>query len=267
MAVILINIMKNQILLVDESLTVQKVVSLTLDKTKYSVSYARFRAEAIKQIVENLPEVILISDQVKDINITSFPKEVEAWLGRDHDLPAIILITGQNLQEVRHYTAVLKKPFTPQMLQSLVSAHISRPDSLPQFSAQVPSVSEDFEDRRLQNAFNDAFNDEKDLVRATFENQERNPDMQKPSGQRMESPGDLWGVGKQKPPELLDAEDSMAYKAQLETQVRNQLEQQDLEELVQKALGQLLPPIVERLVQERLDQLMQGTEQPTEAQT
>ena len=82
--------MKKRILLVDESLTVQKVVSLTLDKQRYAVLYARSRAEVMKMIVESPPELVLVSDQVSDIHWQSFPKEVEAWLGREHELPRII---------------------------------------------------------------------------------------------------------------------------------------------------------------------------------
>lgn len=162
--------MKKRVLLVDESLTVQKVVALTLDKARHSVSYAKSRAEAMKLVVENPPDLILVSDQVPDINVGSFPREVETWLARKAPTPPILLITAQDLREMRHYAGVLKKPFSPQTLQKLVGAHAGRDDGQPA-GAPPPSAAqgnEEFEDQRLQKIFNEAFADEAKLVRETF---------------------------------------------------------------------------------------------------
>src|SRR5215212_4572112 len=98
--------MKKRVLLVDESLTVQKVVALTLDRHRFAILYAKSRAEAMKLITESPPELILVSDHVADITASSFPKEVEAWMGRDQGLPPVVLITGQDIKEHRHYAAV-----------------------------------------------------------------------------------------------------------------------------------------------------------------
>jgi len=264
--------MKKRILLIDGSLTVQKVVSLTLDKGRYHVVYAKSRVEAVQQINEATPDVILVSDQVTDITIPSFPKELETWLGRTHEIPPIVLITAQDIKEIRHYAGVLKKPFSPQALQALVQ----------KFTLDNPTASglgapeEDFEDQRLQKIFNDTFNDEANLVRATFENEVEQEDVtqvgvstQRPSANDSNS---LWAspvpaarpaapsprpapVRPSKAP-VMGAEDSMAYKAVLEREVEGKLSSRDLDEMVDKLLNKLVPPIVERLVQERLDKLM-----------
>jgi len=266
--------MKKRILLIDGSLTVQKVVSLTLDKGRYHVVYAKSRVEAVQQINEATPDVILVSDQVTDITIPSFPKELETWLGRTHEIPPIVLITAQDIKEIRHYAGVLKKPFSPQALQALVQ----------KFTLENPTASglgapeEDFEDQRLQKIFNDTFNDEANLVRATFENEIEQEDVtqvgistQRPSTHSTDS-GSLWAAPAPAPrpaapparpaparpakAPVMGAEDSMAYKAVLEREVEGKLSGRDLDEMVDKLLNKLVPPIVERLVQERLDKLM-----------
>jgi FKBP-type peptidyl-prolyl cis-trans isomerase (trigger factor) len=62
-------------------------------------------------------------------------------------------------------------------------------------------------------------------------------------------------------PQILRTEESLAYKSLLENQVQQKLESQNLNEMVEKVLARLLPPLVERLVQERLDQLLTEQEQ------
>ncbi len=279
--------MKKRVLLVDESLTVQKVVALTLDKNRYAVSYAKTKPEAMKLVIEQTPDLILVSDQVPELQAASFPREVEAWLARRAPTPPCILITGQDLREMRHYVAVLKKPFSPQTLQSLVTEHgtvAPQPPPRPQLS------QEEIEDHRLQKIFNDAFADEAKLVRETFENEELTAEMPRPLREEMQAARaprsapppptrlqpvppppaatggrDLWGpssVGASGGQEdVLGQADSMAYKAVLENQVQEKIEREDLEAIVAKVLDRMLPPIVEKLVEERLDRLMKEQEQ------
>lgn len=299
--------MKKRVLLIDESLTVQKVVALTLDKSRYAVSYAKSRAEAMSFVADSPPNLILVSDQVTDVTVPSFPKEVEAWLGRNHKAPPIILITGQDTKEMRHYAGVLKKPFSPQALQTLVTEHTAGAAPAPEPSlgarpaAPAPAPQED---AKLQARFNETFNDEAKLTRETFETEI--PDDNEATllnipapvaaarAQARQAPApapaedSLWNnnpppppapkaapappapvVGARKVPEapvaptteILRAEDSMAYKGMLESQVESTLARENLDEIVQRVLDRMVPPIVERLVQERLDQLMRDQEE------
>lgn len=273
--------MKRRILLIDESLTVQKVVSLTLDKNRYQLSFAKSRAEAIQQISSQKPELILVSDQVSDLSSATFPKEVEAWLGGEHLRPPIVLISGQEGREARHYTGVLKKPFSPQALTSALNQHLgaaSSSDFEQEDRTPPPVAAEDeADDQRFQKMFNDTFNDEARLVAETL-NPEEMPDevtqVGVPVG-RGKQAQELWGSspgpGKGKPgpklaaapppsPGVLGPEDSMAYKAVLEREVEEKLEGRDLDAIVDKLLAKMVPPIVERLVQERLDQLLKEQE-------
>ena len=247
--------MKRYILLIDDSLTVQKVVALTLDKNKYDVHYAKSRTEAIKGVIERTPDVILISDSFQDIHWQSFPKEVEAWLSRNYDLPSIVLITTQDIEEAKHYSGVLRKPFTPQVLQALIAAFAPTADENDKPTQLISGVTADAEDsdRRLQKAFNDTFANEAKLTERTFQMHEEEEAMKQPGS-------DLWSAGPAQSSPVLGANDSMAYKASLENKVERELESKDLDSIVDKVLSKMVPPIVERLVQERLDQLMREQE-------
>lgn len=285
-------------LLIDESLTVQKVVALTLDKSKFSILYAKTRAEAMRLVIENAPQLILVSDQVSDINVGAFPKEVEVWLNRRAPVPPLILITAQDLKEVRHFAAVLKKPFSPQILQKLVqdkTVGIEVPDAPKAAPTNAPH-GEDFEDQRLQKIFHEAFSDESRLVRETLESEATSSynlgdeeitanDTPAPTPVAKPAPSGNWTpnvrqtshaeparavpVPPSKPvaPEVMSAADSHAYKATLESKVEGKIESADLQAVVEKVLEKMLPPIVEKIVQARLDALMKDQEQFMELKT
>jgi DNA-binding response OmpR family regulator len=267
--------MKKKILLLDESLTVQKVVALTLDRDKFAVTNAKARSEAMKLVLDAPPDLLLVSDQVAGVSVSAFPKEVEAWVGRDRRVPPLILITSQDLSEHRGYAAVLKKPFAPQALQAAVGEAIQIGQASDTDSGQL----DDADDQRMQRVFNDAFSDEASLVAQTFQteiDQEEETLLtipaptsrtQKRSGPPpVESVATLWGKAsdaetpRREEVHVLGAEDSMAYKVQLEQQVSKQLEGYDLEEIVHRVIQKVVPAIVERLASERIEQLLKENE-------
>lgn len=269
--------MKKNVLLIDESLTVQKVVALTLDRQRYNVQNAKSRSEAMKVILDAPPDLILVSDQVPSINASSFPGEVESWAGKDRQMPPLVLITSQDITEFGRYVGVLKKPFSPQALQAVV-AQFAAVDSAAQILADTPET-----ESRMQKIFHESFNDEADLVRQTFQNEyeseektllnipQQNKNQQSASPRKApESAAELWGVadpkshlqgGAQEEEEagiaVMGAEDSMVYKAALESQIERFLRSQDLEAMVMKAVEKMVPPIIEKVARERIDRLLQ----------
>jgi DNA-binding response OmpR family regulator len=280
--------MKKRILLIDESLTVQKVVALTLDKGSYQLLYARNRQEAIKAIVDQPVDIILLSEMVSGLSWQSFPKELESWLGRSVTPPPAVLITGQEMKEAKHYAAILKKPFSPVALKAIVEEHLGGSE----MGLGREPQGESREDN-LQRTFNRAFSDEEELVRQTFDDESHGDKLpttaaelwqsdgpkekmlsQRVPGEPKENTEDLWGTQnnsnratmeelnmmEQRSP-VLTSEDSMAYKSVLENEVKSRIQNQDLQQMVERALAEMLPPIVERLVQERLDRLLQEHEE------
>ncbi len=228
--------MKTRIVLLDESLTVQKVIALTLNREQFSISNVKTRSEAMKLVLESPPALIIVSDQVQGINASAFPKEVETWVGRDRTLPAMLLITNQDIKDMRGYGAVLKKPFAPSALQAAV-------DRCVPIAATPLTLDEEGEDLGMQRRFVEAFSDEASLVAET---------LAKPAPKSDEQ--------KRETVQVLGPEDSMAYKAQLEQEVGRQVESYDLENVVHRLLEKMVPPIVERLAQERLDKLLKESE-------
>lgn len=307
--------MKKRILLIDESLTVQKVVALTLDKGSYRVLYAKNRQEVIKTVVDEPVDLVLLSENVTGINWQTFPKELESWLGPDAQNPPVVLVTGQDLREAKHFAAVLKKPFTPSALLEITEAFLGEPvDNEVTGESDRQLLSED----SLQSAFNRRFADENELVRQTFEEdmpeveakghevevagagrrvpgqtnklraisaadlwESESADFESEPKQQPKIPGtpkekteDLWGTQTEKyqstaednqmvqqEKAVLTSEDSMAYKAFLQNEVKSKIQDHDLEAMVKAALVELMPPIVEKLVQERLDELLKEHEE------
>lgn len=279
--------MKKRVLLIDESLTVQKVVALTLDKNRYAVSYAKSRAEAMHQIRTEVPDLVLVSDQVSDVTVPTFPKEVVSWVGATGAPPPVLLIAAQDVGDSMDYAGVLKKPFSPQALQGIVS-EFTQVDPVQMPQATAPSSGED-----LQSRFNQTFNDEAALVRETFREEidsaeatrmdlpapggaprsqssapvppaphppqaPQHQHQQQPAAPASESAG-LWESNQ--PGGVMGAEDSMAYKAELRNQVEDRLGSEDLERVVSEVLERLVPPIVEKLVEQRLDRLLKEEEE------
>lgn len=254
--------MKTRILLIDESITVQKVVSLTLDKSQYALVFAKSRAEATTLIPSELPDVILISDQMTGIHIPSFPKELETWLGGQKP-PPVVLIASNEIREARHYAAVLKKPFTPQALKAVIE---ELTEATPGFPAE-DSLRSDESASNLEKILETAFPDESELTRQTFGN----------SLMEERKMPELWGESTPAPapapvssfersrPSYQEKPMERTPERLPETAVREALHTLDLEEAVDRALARLLPPIVERIVQERLDALLKEQERFVEA--
>lgn len=260
------------ILLVDDSVTVQKVLSLTLDKQRYHLKFATSRAELMKMFLDEPVQLVLLSDQIADIQWSSFPKEVEAWLGRVDNVPPFVLITHRDIKDARNYAAVLKKPFSPDALRSAVENSIKPMDAAAFIRASKVTAEGD----SFEQVFNHRFHDETDLVRATLrteptmmeddvnsdalweEDQEKT---QQQETKTMQAPSQHQPALKPKAKDILNSEDSMAYKIQLESQVESDLKTHNLMEAVDKVLARMVPPIVERLVQERLDKLLKEQEQ------
>ena len=217
--------MKNQVLLIDDSLTVQKVVSLTLDKNKFSLTIAKTKAEALKILREKAMDVILVSDQVSDLVPSQFPKEVELWISGSRILEPMVLVTSQDLSEAKQYAAVLRKPFAPPALQSLV-AELSQ-----QKKKEIPTIisvgeKDEFVEENLHHKFQENFAPDSELVNETmrtFHSQ----------------------ASKESTPSL-----EMFFNEQ--TRSGNF----DINQAIEKVLDKILPPIVEKLVKERLDSLL-----------
>lgn len=262
--------MKKKILLIDESLTVQKVVALTLDKSKYQLSFAKSRPEVMKLVLENPPDLILLSDQMSDMSVGNFPKEMETWLGGVREAAPVVLISSQDIKEQKHYASVLKKPFSPQSLQDVVQELLKN-----RFEEHDETLDE-IEDERLHKIFNDTFADESTLVRETFraEVEQEEPTLLNRVGKNKEdAKTSLWEVSspsmiQNSAPntsgagELWHSESPRGTSPTLsEAEAKQYISAQNLDEVVDKLLTKLVPPIVEKLVNERLDKLLKEQEQ------
>ncbi|MEZ4750573.1 MAG: hypothetical protein R3B54_08070 [Bdellovibrionota bacterium] len=285
--------MKTKILLLDESVTVQKVVALTLDKNLYTIEYAKTRSEAKRLVAAGGIRLILVSEQVSDLDVSGFPSEATTWT---NSKPAIILITTQDIESYPNYTGVLRKPFSPQTLQETV-AEYAKPAA-----PQAPKRDEGFETSSLESAFNKKFSDEEELVRETLDEahefsarpaQQAEAWTTAPAANPTQA---LWGGGQQpyrtpvfptpqprpEPPAsgaaLWQTQAPQATPPQPQPRVPQPAPQvptapapaaaphaktpalpseEELRKHIDALLTKIVPPIVERMVKERLDKLLE----------
>lgn len=265
--------MDQKILLIDSGITVQKIVALSLDKSKYSGLYAGNKEEAKKMVLEQNPQLILVSDRAQGVEWQRFPKEVEAWLGRSGQVPPIILLASGEVREAKHYQGVLQKPFTPQALEDMVASVLGSQVMPLQGGQDLNRLFEDSEKEDVTTSHIKESLTSRERLESLWEAPPTTEASPEPVG--TESISELWGnsmatsetrskettsIANEMPSEILRTEESLAYKSLLENQVQQQLESQNLTEMVEKVLSRLLPPMVERLVQERLDQLLKQQE-------
>lgn len=240
-----------KILLIDSSVTVQKVVSLTLDKSQFDLRFAKNRAEGMQHLFEFKPHLVFVSDQMQDISAQTFPKEAEVWLSQKGIavLPPMVMISSQENAQPKNYSAVLKKPFTPQALQVLIADQLRPKES---------SFNE------TQNQFNETFNDEASLVNETFQvipqNEPEKPDdtwvgpepeLNSPTQQPSNS--SLWNN------QQTDVREPARPKAE-NLKLEQDIKVNELQKAVESTLNKILPGIVEKMVKERLDSLLKEQE-------
>jgi len=267
--------MDQKILLIDSGITVQKIVALSLDKSKYSGLYAGNKEEAKKMILEQNPQLILVSDRAQGVEWQRFPKEVEAWLGRNGQVPPIVLLASGEVREAKHYQGILQKPFTPQALEDMVASVLGSQTMPLQGGQDLNQLFEDSEKEDVTISHIKQSLTSRERLESLWEAPPTAETLSQPAAST-ESISELWGspmatdearsketssTDNEMPSEILRTEESLAYKSLLENQVQQQLESQNLSEMVEKVLSRLLPPMVERLVQERLDQLLKQQEE------
>lgn len=294
--------MKKKILLLDSGVTVQKIVALSLDKENVTTFFATTKEEGKRIILSEKPDLVLVSDRLNGLEWSSFPKEVETWVGLSGPVPQMVLLASGQVENPKHYFDVLSKPFTPQNLQDLVNRIFVSETSVVEntsvtklnmlfgdlegeaiTSSQILNLNlekeeeeEEEEAGELHSTVTPAPSTRNQLEDLWSSAPEPSTDSEKVGSPRVESVSDLWGVTEPEAPStmrdqkgelepepapVLSTEESVAYKSLLENQVQQKLEAHNLTEMVEKVLARLLPPLVERLVQERLDQLMTEQEQ------
>lgn len=110
--------MKNRILLIDDSITIHRVIDLSLDSDLYEVEKVFTYEEAIPRIKSFNPEVILLDNKLEGVNVKDLVDEI-----RSLSSAKIILLVGafDNFDEgkLSEYKSdsFLVKPFNSQSLE------------------------------------------------------------------------------------------------------------------------------------------------------
>ncbi len=121
-----------KILLVEDNLLNQKVVSFHLNKKKYNIVCVSNWYEAMEEVKNNPPDLILMDIMLPEKNgfeITAEIREFEIQTGRTKKVP-IIALTANTLDNDKEKCILtgmndyLPKPFTPDDLYEMIAQYI-----------------------------------------------------------------------------------------------------------------------------------------------
>jgi two-component system phosphate regulon response regulator PhoB len=131
------------ILVVEDEVAIQELISATLERAGHAVSHAATAAEASGMIVDSLPDLVLLDWMLPDTAGTDFAKRLRSDR-RTRNLP-IIMLTAR-AQEQDKVTGLesgaddfVTKPFSPRELLARIQAVLRR--RAPEASEQVLEIS------------------------------------------------------------------------------------------------------------------------------
>ncbi|MGC8924430.1 MAG: response regulator [Calditerrivibrio sp.] len=110
--------MKNRIMLVDDSITIHRVIDLSLESDRFEVEKAFTYEDAINKIKKFNPGVVLLDNKLEGVNVASFVKELKSTYGA-----RVILLVGAfddfDESKLMQYGCddFLVKPFSSQSLE------------------------------------------------------------------------------------------------------------------------------------------------------
>jgi chemosensory pili system protein ChpA (sensor histidine kinase/response regulator) len=119
------------VLVVDDSLTVRKIVSRLLAREGYQVVLAKDGVDALEQLLEVRPQVILSDVEMPRMDGFDFLRNLRADQ-RLRDLP-VIMITSRTADKHRQHALALGanhylgKPYDEAELLSLIADYCGRP--------------------------------------------------------------------------------------------------------------------------------------------
>ncbi len=118
------------VMVVDDSLTVRKITSRLLAREGYQVMLAKDGVDALEQLIEDLPDVILSDIEMPRMDGFDFVRNVRAD-ERLRDLP-VIMITSRTAEKHRNYAFeiganhYLGKPYDEDELLALVAGYCKK---------------------------------------------------------------------------------------------------------------------------------------------
>ena len=118
------------VMVVDDSLTVRKITSRFLDRAGYRVILAKDGVDALEQLAEALPDVMLVDIEMPRMDGFELVRSIRANERLKH-LP-VIMITSRIADKHRNYAVelgvdhYLGKPYYEEALLGLIEGYVNR---------------------------------------------------------------------------------------------------------------------------------------------
>ena len=137
---------RKKILVVEDSQTARKVITMLLERNGYLIVEARNGSEALTKIEETLPDLVLLDLMLPDMSGYEVLSRIRQS-GRSSEIP-VIMLTGKSnpadrMKGLYHGSnEYLTKPFDPAKLLAVLEKYLDQPEQeKSQHEAEVPAVA------------------------------------------------------------------------------------------------------------------------------
>lgn len=137
--------MSTKLLLIEDSLTTQRVVQTAFTPEAMEIVTANTAAEALHILHTFVPDVVVVDAFLPGIDGFHLCQIIRETMGF-HDIPIILLTSNFSPYDETRGAQVgvtdhLPKPFEPQALRLLIQQHMTPPQALPQPPSPAPATS------------------------------------------------------------------------------------------------------------------------------
>lgn len=119
--------MKKKVLTVDDSVTIRKLVTMTLESADYEVLTATDGQDALSKLKDFMPDLILCDINMPNMGGLAFVRAVkQSEEYKDYKYTPIVMLTTENEDKMRNAgqeagaSAWVVKPFMPERLLKVV---------------------------------------------------------------------------------------------------------------------------------------------------
>ncbi len=137
--------MSYKILLIDDSITIHRVIDLSVDTDKYSVNKVFSAEDARSKIKESKPDIILLDNKLEGVKTRDFIRELKGGLPE----VKIILLVGafdkmdESAVEKTGADDFIVKPFNSTSLEEKLEAFSQSKDNMAETGRQIESDKKD----------------------------------------------------------------------------------------------------------------------------
>ena len=121
---------KKQILIVDDDVELQKLMTKGLEYQGYQCTCTSFAETALESLKKLKPNLVILDLGLRHADGTAFLKHACEWINKGEQVPPILILSGRKEKEVIDHclengaSGFLTKPVDYKILLSMVNSYI-----------------------------------------------------------------------------------------------------------------------------------------------